>query len=173
MEILKDLFDEKIIKIINLFLNNPEKKYFLTDVSKLSQVNITTTFRILNKLAEKGFLKTAVIGKVRFYQLDKNEKTKELMKLLRKEEGPIQKFVDSISFHPRIKKIILESKEDNSAKLIIVGEFLPIEKINKAIEEIKIKQNFKISYVEISESQFIKLKEFKNYNLEEKIIWER
>ncbi len=174
MEVLKDLFDEKILKIINLFIENPDKKYFLTDVSKVTHVNITTTFRILNKLAEKGFLKTKVMGKIRFYQLDHNEKTQQLAKVLTKsEDNPIQIFVSSISSHPRTRKIILESKEGNSAKIILVGDFLPQEKINKTINEIKNKYNFKISYVEISENQYLKLKEFKNYNLEKKIVWEK
>ncbi len=173
MEILKDLFDEKIIKIINLFIENSEKKYFLTDVANLTKVNITTTFRILNKLAEKGFLRTQIIGKVRFYQLDQNEKTKELMKLLKKDEDPLQKFIETIASHPRSKKVILESKEGNSAKLLVVGDFLPQERLNKIVQEIKDKYNFKISYVELSENQYAKLKEFKNYNLEQKIIWER
>jgi len=173
MEILKDLFDEKIIKIINLFIDNPEKNYFLTDVANLTKVNITTTFRILNKLSEKGFLKTKIIGKVRFYQLDQNEKTKELMKLLKKDDDPLQKFIEIIASHPRSKKIILESKEGNSARLLVVGDFLPQEKINKLVQEIKERYNFRINYVELSESQYIKLREFKNYNLEQKIIWER
>jgi predicted transcriptional regulator len=174
MEVLKNLFDEKILKIITLFIENPDKKYFLTDVSKSAKVNITTTFRILNKLAEKGFLKRKVMGKIRFYQLDYNEKTKQLADLLRKSEGnSINEFVSLVSFHPRIKKIILESKEENSAKIILVGDFLPQEKISKAVNEIKNRHNFKISYVEISENQYLKLKEFKNYNLDKKIIWER
>lgn len=173
MEILKDLFDEKIIKIINLFIDSPEKKYFLTDVANLAKVNITTTFRILNKLAEKGFLKTQIIGKVRFYQLDQNEKTKELMKLLKKDDDPLQKFIETIASHPRSKKVILESKEGNSARVLVIGDFLPQEKMNRAVQEIKERYNFKISYVELSEAQYIKLREFKNYNLDQKIIWER
>ncbi len=174
MEVLKDLFDEKILKVITLFIENPDKKYFLTDVSKLTGVNITTTFRTLNKLAKKGFLKTKVMGKIRFYQLDRNEKTKQLTGLLRKNENnPVEDFVSSISSHPRIRKIILESKEGNSAKIILVGEFLPQEKINRTINGIKERYNFKISYVEISENQYTKLREFKNYNLDKKVIWEK
>jgi len=172
MEILKDLFDEKIVRIINLFIENPQKKYSLTDVSNFSKVNITTTFRILHKLSEKDFLKAKVIGKVRFYQLNYNEKTKELTKLLKKDSDPIQEFISAISTHPRIRKIILESKENNTAKIIIVGDFIPQHQINRAIEQIKEKHNFKISYVEFSENQYLKLREFK-YDLDKKIIWEK
>jgi len=95
------------------------------------------------------------------------------MKLLKKDEDPLQKFIETIAAHPRSKKVILESKEGNSARVLVIGDFLPQEKINKLVQEIKDKYNFKISYVEISESQYVKLREFKNYNLEQKIIWER
>ena len=174
MEVLKDLFDEKILKVIQLFVDAPQKKFFLSDVSKASGVNITTCFRILNKLSEKGFLKTSVLGKVRFYQLEYNEKTKNLMKILNeKGDDPGQLFVSYLSSHPRTKKIILDSRENKSARIILVGDFIPQERITKAVEEIREKHNFRISCVEISESQYIKFKEFKDYNLDKKIIWEK
>jgi sugar-specific transcriptional regulator TrmB len=173
MDILKDLFDEKVIEIVNLFLDNPEKRFCLTDISSLSKVNIATTFRILNKLISKGFVRTIVIGKVRIYQLEKNEKTLALTKLLRKDSNPLQSFVDEISKHPRVKKIILESKDKKSAKIFIVGEFLPIDKINKTCDKIKQEENFSISFVEISENQFKGLKNFGTYHLDKKIVWQK
>jgi DNA-binding transcriptional regulator YhcF (GntR family) len=174
MEILKDLFDEKIISIVMLFVENPEKKFFLTDIANQTKVNLTTTFRILQKLSEKGFIKTTALGKARFYQLEKNEKTHALSQFIKKDSSdPVQKFIDNISEHPRVKKIILDSKKNDSAKLIIIGDFLPQEKLNKACDEVKSLYKFKISYVEISENQYEKLKNFENYNLEKKIIWKR
>ncbi|MBR9706413.1 helix-turn-helix domain-containing protein [Candidatus Pacearchaeota archaeon] len=173
MEVLKDLFDEKILEIINLFMENPEKRYFLSDVANITKINVTTTFRILNKLVSKGFLRATIVGKVRIYQLEKNEKTRELIKILKKEGSALDRFVTEVSTHPRIKKIILESKDKNHAKLILVGDFLPQSKINKTIEDIKSKENFVITFVEINENQYEGLRSFKNYNLEKKVIWQR
>ena len=173
MEILRDLFDEKIISIINLFLDNPEKRFSLTDIAKLSKVNVATTFRILNKLIEKKFIKTIVIGKIRVYQLEKNEKTLALSKLLKKEETPLHEFIDKLKEFPRIKKIILDTKGKDNAKVIIVGNFLPVHKIEKITEEIKNQYNFKINFVEISENQYENLKNFQSFDLERKIIWQR
>jgi len=173
MEILKELFDEKIIEILNLFMHNPEKQFALTEISNATKINITSTFRILNKLVDKEILKVIVIGKIRIYQLEKNKKTIELLSFLKKGTDPVQEFTQQISSHPRVKKIVLESRENNSAKILIVGDFLPSEKINRLCEEIKNRHNFKINFVEISEIQYMKLREFKNYGLEKKIIWER
>jgi len=173
MDILKDLFDEKVIEIINLFLDNPEKRFCLTDISSFTKVNIATTFRILNKLISKSFIRTIIIGKVRIYQLEKNEKTMALNKLLRKDSNPLQRFVDEVSQHPRVRKVILESKENKAAKVLIVGEFLPTDKINKICDKIKNDDNYNISFVEISENQFKGLRNFGSYNLEKKVIWKR
>jgi len=120
MDALRDLFDERIIEIMTLFMENPGKKFFLTDVANKSKINVTTTFRILNRLVEKNFVKSSIIGKTRAYELEQKKKTQELLKLLQKEDDPLQLFIQEISSHPRIKKVILESREKRGAKLILV-----------------------------------------------------
>jgi len=173
MDTLKDLFDQKILNIINVFLDAPEIHHNLTGISTLSDVNIATTSRILNKLIEKEFVKVTKIGKIRAFKLERNKKTLALMKLLKKDNPPIEKFIQNLSQHPRIKKIILESKQPKEAKIIIVGNFLPKEKIKQLCLKIKKEENFKIHFVEISESQYENLKNFRSYGLEGKIIWSK
>lgn len=174
MNILRELFDEKIVRTINLFLKYPEKQFYLTEVSKLSKVNVSTSLRILAKLVSQGFIKTVSIGKVRLYQLEKSEKTHELMRVLKSEDkSPLEEFIEKITESPRVKKIILESRKLNSAKVIIVGDYFSKERINKVCEDIKRKYNFGISFVEISEGQYAGLKNFEAYSLDKKILWER
>ncbi|MGV8151943.1 MAG: helix-turn-helix domain-containing protein [Candidatus Nanoarchaeia archaeon] len=171
MDILKEFFDEKVIDIMNLFFERPEKQFYLTEVSHLSKVNITTAFRILNKLTQKGFLKASMIGKTKVYELEKTEKIRNLSKIMIKKEGPLNEFVERIKIFPRITKIILEAKSNSSAKLIIVGELVPHDKLLNICNDIKSKYNYIIDFVDISENQFQKLKDFSNYNLEKKVIW--
>ncbi len=171
MDALRDLFDERIIEIMTLFMENPGKKYFLSDVSNKTKVNITTTFRILNRLVEKGFIKSSIIGKTRAYELEQNKKTQDLLRLLKKEDDPLQLFIDQVSSYPRLKRIVLESREKRGAKLILVGNFLSKEKFEKKASEIKQKHDFEIRFVELSEEQYKKFKGFKSYGLEEKVIW--
>jgi len=173
MNILKDLFDEKVIEIIDLFLENPEKKYSLTDISNTTKINIATTFRIVKKLVEKEFVTPVKIKKVNIYKLAENEKTKALSKLLKKESEPLQKFTKELSKYSRVKKIILDSKEDHTLKILIVGDSVPKEKINNLCREIKKEFETEINFVELSEAQYKALKDFKNYNLEKKVIWQR
>lgn len=171
MDALRDLFDERIIEIMTLFIENPGKKYFLSDVANKTKINITTTFRILNRLVEKNFIKSEIIGKTRAYELGQNKKTLELLKFLKRDDDPLQIFIESASQHPRLKKIILESREKRGAKLVLVGNFLNKEKFDKKVNEIKNKFDFEISFAEISDEQYKRLKGFKSYGLEEKVIW--
>jgi len=172
MEALKELFDKKILGIMSIFLENPGKKYFLSEISRKSKINVTTTFRVLNTLVEKKFVRNTLIGKTRSYELEINKKTYDLQKMMRRDNDPVQEFIDTVSKFPRVKKVILESRENNGAHLAIVGDFLTHnEKIKNKVEEIKIRYNFNIEVVEFSEEQFEKLKKFKTLGFENKSIW--
>src|SRR3989344_2536471 len=151
-DVLRELFDEKIIKIINIFLDEPEKHFSLTQTSSMSKVNVATTLRILERLVKK--------------------KTIALNRLLKKEEH-ITDFIEKIKEIPKIKKIILESKTDDGAKIIIVGNPVPSDKVTAIIKEIDGKYNFKIQYVEFSDEQFEGMEKMGLYNLNKKIIWDR
>lgn len=173
ISILQDLFDQKIISIINVFLENPEKRFTLSEISLLSKINITTTFRIVNRLLARDFILSNLVGKTKVYTLKKGEKSMFLYKFLKKQGDHIEEFLDKLKTHPRVKKIILESRKNDEAKLIVVGDFLPIEKLKAVADEISIKYNFKISFLVIDENQFEDMKRIGIYDLSNKIIWEK
>ena len=172
IDILRDLFDEKIIKITSLFLEEPEKPFSLTQTASSANVNVATTMRILDKLVKKEILELIVMGKSKFYKLKQSEKTLALNKLLKREEH-LTEFLDRIKQHPRVRKLILESKTADSAKLLIVGEYLPTEGINSLIDEIRRKYNFIIQFVIISEKQFEQMEKQGFYDIGKKILWSR
>jgi hypothetical protein len=171
-DVLRELFDEKIIKIINIFLDEPEKNFSLTQASSMSKVNVATASRILERLVKKEIIEITPMGKSKFYKLRPGEKTIALNRLLKKEEH-ITDFIEKIKEISKIKKIILESKTDDGAKVIIVGNPVPSEKVAAIIKEIEGKYNFKIQYVEFSEEQFEGMEKMGIYNLNKKIIWDR
>ena len=63
--VLAGLLDEKLTRVISLFLKNPEKRFYLSEVARKSDVNTATTFRILNKLIKEGIVKDTIVGKAR------------------------------------------------------------------------------------------------------------
>ena len=172
IEMLRKLFDEKIIIIINNFLDNPGKRFSLTQISSLSKINVSTTLRILDKLVKQEVIELILMGKSKSYILKQSEKTLTLNKILRKDDH-LQEFIERLKKDFKVKKIILEMKNKNSAKLLIVGNLLSKEKIKILAEDINNKHNFKIQFVEISEKQFLEMEEIGLYNLDKKKIWER
>jgi hypothetical protein len=173
LEILKELFDEKIMSIIGVFLESPEKQFYLTEIANHAHVNISTTLRILKKLAQAEFVKPILISKFKVYQLETNTKIQALNSILRKEAGPLEEFIEKIKGYSMIKKIVLEEKTKEKINLMIVGDLLPSWRIDKACEEIEKSHNIKINFLELGERQFKSMKEFNTYNLDKKIIWER
>ncbi len=171
-DVLRELFDEKIIKIINIFLEEPEKHFSLTQTSSMTKVNVATTLRILERLVKKEIIEITYMGKSKFYKLKQGEKTIALNRLLKKEEH-ITDFIDKIRTIPKIKRIILESKTDEGAKVIIVGSPAPSDKIAAIIKDIEEKYKFKIQYVTLSEEQFEGMEKMGLYNFNKKIIWDR
>lgn len=173
IDVLRELFDEKIIEVTSVFLENPSKQFSLTEVARLSHVHTTTTLRIISRLVKKSIVKVNYIGKSKFYQLKAGEKAMALFKFLKKEGDHISEFIDKISQSPKIKKIVLENKDGKSAKLLIIGNSLPTEKIKELVQEIQSKEGFKINFVEISEKQFEEMERLGLYDLRNKLIWEK
>jgi len=173
IDVLRDLFDEKVVGVVNVFLEHPERNFSLSQVSKLSKVHIATVFRILNKLNEKDFVRVILVGKSKSYQLKRGEKTFVLFRFLKREGDYLSDFIEKVKLHPRIKKIILEAKSKKGAKILIVGNFLPSQKLKSITNEIRRKHNFKINFVEISEKQFGEMETLGLYDLKRKVIWER
>ena len=50
MELLSDLFDQKIIGILKVFISNPNKQFYLKEISDGVNVPMASTHRILGKL---------------------------------------------------------------------------------------------------------------------------
>ncbi|RMD45942.1 hypothetical protein D6829_00720 [Candidatus Pacearchaeota archaeon] len=175
MRALSGLLDEKLVKIISLFVRYPEKKFYLSEVSKLSGVNNTSTFRILNRLVAQEIIKPTVIGRVRVYQLAKSEKAYQLAKIIKSEEkiDVLDLFVNRVKIMPRVRKIILDSRVGNVAKLIIVSDFSLKERINRVCKEIYEDKGFKVEFVELNPSQFEGLKNLNSFKSEKKVLFKR
>ena len=106
IQILKELFDDKILKVLKLFIDNKSKKYYLREISRLTGISPATTYRILNKLVDKNFLKIEKIKKTKLYKFSNNEKTELLASILKKEKSVIQIFVEKVKKFESIDNII-------------------------------------------------------------------
>ena len=172
--VLAGLLDGKLIKVISLFMKYPSKKFYLSEISKLSGVNTATTFRILKKLIGEDLVSMDVIGKVRIYQLGRNERVKSLSEFLKKEEPAkdvLDEFCEKIGKLPRIQLILLDSKTHNGAKLIIIGSLSSKERIDLIVRDFSERRKFVVTYVELRMSQYEGLKHSSTFDLNKKVLF--
>jgi len=169
---LRALFEDKIIRILQTLLDNPSKNLSLTQIATMAAVSTATTLRILNKLVSQEFAKITIIGKSKFYRLKQGQKTLMLGRLMRKNDQ-INVFTNAMEQYPEVKKMILVSKTDKEAKIVLVGEHIPEDKIKAAANEVKKKFNYTIKYAQLPLQYFNDLDKVGVEDLREKIIWER
>lgn len=171
-EILKKLFDEKIISVLNVFFDYSDENLSLTQICSLSKVNPATTIRIINKLLEQDILDLIKSGKSKSYKIKQTPKTLFLTKLLNKEDH-LSELIDKIILLPYLEKIVLESKGKTNLKFLFVVSSEGKDNIQRITKEFQLKYDIKIQFIEVSESQFNDLDRFGAYNLSNKVIWER
>ena len=81
LDLLKELFDKKMIEIVKIFLENPKKDFTLTDISEKSGIGFATTHRKLNDLAFANIIianKKSEAKKVHSYKLSEGDKILEI-----------------------------------------------------------------------------------------------
>ena len=77
-DIFSGIVDEKIRKILGVFIKNKGELFHLQKISKLSNVPISSSFRLVKRLVNFGFITTIKIDKFKVYKLADNKKTKFL-----------------------------------------------------------------------------------------------
>ncbi|MDK2849988.1 MAG: Winged helix-turn-helix DNA-binding [Candidatus Woesearchaeota archaeon] len=154
-EILADLVDDKIMRILELFAKNPNSTFYLKQISDKTDVSLTSVFRILKDLVEKGYIEEKVYGPQKLYSLSKLKKGKALLDIFSVKTNVIEIMVEYLSKVPGIERIFLYGKQkQNSANIIIIGDSLDIASIESIIARIKHEYDFDIKYITLSNSQF-------------------
>jgi predicted nucleotidyltransferase len=70
---LEELFSSKArIEILKLFLFNPEKRYYMRQISKLSEQPIRGVQREIEKLKNIGLLEESIEGNRNYYQVNRS-----------------------------------------------------------------------------------------------------
>lgn len=173
-DVLTGLLDDKLIKVISLFIKHPSKKFYLSEVSKMSGVNTTSTFRILKKLVEQKLISVDIIGKVRVYQLEKNDRVRNLSDMIKKKEPTgdlLDEFCKKVGALPRVRLILLDSRTHNGARLIVVGDLSSKERIDLIVREFHDKKNFVVSYIELRTAQYEGLKSSRAFDMKKQVLF--
>ncbi len=68
------------VKVIDLFISNPQSEYTKTDMANYSGVARSTVYSILDDLEQSGIIKpTKKVGRSQLYQLDNKTQITKLM----------------------------------------------------------------------------------------------
>jgi len=80
--VLEGLIDQKLQRILQLFLRKKDELFHLQKISKEAHVPLTTTHALMKRLIAMEFISFITVGKFKLYKLAGNQKTKALEKLL-------------------------------------------------------------------------------------------
>ncbi len=172
IDILKQLFDKTILRIIDVFLQNKDKQFYLRELGRAANVSPATTYRIIGKLVKSEIIEEIKISKFKVYKIIINEKTRGLSKLLKEEVNPLEIFVDKAKIINGIDSIILHGKKTSkSANILIIGNDYVSKKVEAIVKEIKQKHGFNIDFLILSDLQFRQMTKLGVYSGDKKLLW--
>lgn len=155
IDLLQSLFDHKVIRIINVLLQNKDKEFYLRELSKESTVSLATTYRIVQKLVELKVIKRIKVSRFKVYQIEDNEHATFLASIIKGRKKALQEFIDKAKLIKGVNVIILHGEEsETKANILLIGEEIDPEKIKTVVNEIKDKHEFTISYFALTPVQY-------------------
>jgi len=174
LEILSALFDNKILAVLAVLVNDSSEGLYLREISKYANISDATTFRIIKKLVQVGIVEQKKIKKLKLYRFKNDEKTAFLYKILKKDIQVLGVFVEQVSKIQEVKAILLHGKESNQrANILVIGQGVDAGKIKEICGEIREKYNFVISPLILAAEQFEQMSSMGLYSGKEKILFKR
>ena len=174
VEVLTTLFDNKILSVLAVLVNDTSGGLYLREISKYSKVSDASTFRIIKKLIKVGLVEQLKIKKLKLYKFRNTDKTEFLYKMLKKDIQVMQLFIDEIKKIPGVQSILLHGKESNErANVLLIGVNIDSDRVKEICGDIKVKHNFIISPLILAPEQFEQMSSMGLYSGKEKVLFKR
>ncbi len=174
LELLEELFDKNIIRMLQLFLSFKEKKFYMREISKETKIPIASTSRILTKLVKLELIELIKINRFKLYQLNDNDDIRFLKRFLKKEIQILDKFVDSIKNFPGIERVILHGEQkQHRADVLLIGEDIDSDKIKETVGALRDTSKFTVSALILTNEQYDQMSEMGMYTGKKRILFER
>ncbi len=173
-KLLENLFDQSTIRMIQLFLSEKEKQFYLREISKETKIPIATTSRLVNKLLNLEILNLIKVNKFKLYQLNQTNDVRFLDRFLKKDTHILGKFVDSIKNFPGVERIILFGEDvKNKANVVLIGENIDMGQIKEAVGNMKNTEGFTIIASALTNEQYMQGSQMGFYPGRKKILFEK
>lgn len=171
-EIMTNLFDNKVVKIIKFFIKNDVTEYYLRELSRLTKVSPASTYRILNKLVALEILEVREIKTAKLYKLSKN-KTVDFLKSIM-EIDVIEYFVEIASKIVEIQEILLLGKKEKlKANVLVLGNNINPQDLKTITAEIKEKYDFTLNQMTLSKEQYEQMSSMGLYPGGKKVLYKK
>lgn len=160
-EVLEKLFRSKAeIKLLRLFLNNPDEGYLANDISKKLKINSSLTRKEINNLLKIDFLILRKKVKKNYYFANRdfifyNELKKIIFKANPTSSDKIKSQVVKLG---QIRFVLISGVLINSEKgridIVIIGEHINKAKLKNFLTDIEAEVGKEINYVCMSVDEF-------------------
>ena len=160
-EVLEKLFHSKAeVKLLRLFLNNPNEGYMASEAAKRSKINTATARKEINNLVKINFLIQRKKASKTYYCANQNFTFYEELKKLIFKASPTSadKITSSAMKLGQIRFVLISGVFLNSEKgkidILIVGEHINRGKLKSFLSNIEAEVGKGINYVCMSTDEF-------------------
>ena len=160
-QILEQLFDSPLkVKLLRLFLRNPEEKFTIKEISKRTKSNSRQCVAQIKKLLNIDFLEAQVRKKRKVYFVNPNfDFYNELRTLvLKSPSASKKKILSKLKKIGKIKLAVLSgvfvNLENARADMLIVGNYIKKKKLTRLIKDLEAEVGKEIDYVIMSPEEF-------------------
>lgn len=172
-DILAGLLDENTLKLLKVFINNPEQEYYLRELAKRTRVPPASTYRILLLLKKLELIKEHKMKRFKFYSLHE-ENAGFLADILADRKSAVQEFVDTIKHDKNIQMLVLHGKEELSkANILLIGTNIDMDKVRAAALHAKETYGFNIIHLTLDPGQYNQMSSMGLYPGKKVILYEQ
>lgn len=149
------------VKIMTLFFANPQREFYLRDISRRLKENINSVRRELTKLDDAGVLKSRREGNLKYYSVNReNPIYNELKLIFLKTEGLGDEIKKELKNIGKIEKAFIygsfargEEKLTSDIDLMVIGK-VDQSKLSTLIRKLEDKLSREINYSVFSLKEF-------------------
>ncbi len=171
-KLLMGLFDRKRLRLIKLFLDNPDYEYGLREAAKATRLPPATVHRILKVLLEYGVVTERRVKKLRLYRLAATKQAKFLDELLAVKKTAIEEFVERVRELAGVEFIILHGKATKEkAGILVIGQGIETAALNAIVGEIKERYKFSIIHTTLAREQYDQMITMGLFPQEKKVLY--
>ena len=172
-KVIETLFDKKVIKILRLFINNPDHEYYLREIARSVKVSPASTYRIITNMKDLNILDEKKVKHLITYKLNR-EGSKIFSNLLEDKVSALDEFIEFISDIPEVDEAILHGKEEkDKASVLVVGNEVDKEFIGRKVAELKEKFGFNIILLVLDPVQYSQMLSMGLYPGKKQILFTR